>query len=68
MIDRARHSCGILDTNTVVLLPRLHDAAMLPDEALISAVTLAEMSVGQLVALTDKDKADRQACQWPIPG
>ncbi len=61
MIDRVRHSRGILDTNTVILLPRMHDVTMLPEEALITAVTLAELSVGPLVAQTDKDRADRQA-------
>jgi hypothetical protein len=41
---------GILDTSTVILLPRLSDPTLLPAEPLITAVTLAELSVGPLVA------------------
>jgi len=36
---------GLIDTNTVVYLPAL-DPARLPDEMVISAVTLAELSAG----------------------
>jgi tRNA(fMet)-specific endonuclease VapC len=56
-----RHERGVLDTSTVILLPRLTDPAVLPDEPLITAVTLAELSVGPLVAATDKERAARQA-------
>lgn len=52
---------GILDTNTVILLPRMADATLLPVEPLITAVTLAELSVGPLVASTDDERAARQA-------
>jgi len=52
---------GILDTSTVILLPRLNDPALLPPEPLITAVTLAELSVGPLVATTDEERAARQA-------
>jgi len=52
---------GLLDTNTVILLPRLTDPKTLPEEPLISAITLAELSVGPLVARSDADRADRQA-------
>ena len=52
---------GVLDTNTVILLPRLTDPAVLPAEPLITAVTLAELSVGPLVASTDAERAARQA-------
>jgi predicted nucleic acid-binding protein len=50
-----------LDTNTVIMLPRVIDAALLPAEPLITAVTLAELSVGPLVASTDAERAARQA-------
>jgi predicted nucleic acid-binding protein len=50
-----------LDTNTVIMLPRVTDAALLPAEPLITAVTLAELSVGPLVASTDAERAARQA-------
>jgi tRNA(fMet)-specific endonuclease VapC len=52
---------GILDTSVVLLLSRLTDPASLPAEPLITAVTLAELSVGPLVASTDSERAARQA-------
>jgi predicted nucleic acid-binding protein len=50
-----------LDTNTVIMLPRVTDETCLPAEPLITAVTLAELSVGPLVASTDAERAARQA-------
>ena len=52
---------GLLDTSTLILLPRLHDPDALPEEPLISTITLAELSVGPLVAKTDEERAARQA-------
>ncbi|MEJ5945010.1 type II toxin-antitoxin system VapC family toxin [Pseudokineococcus basanitobsidens] len=54
---------GLLDTSTVVLLGRLGDDAVaaLPDEPLVSAITLAELSVGPLVAATEAERSARQA-------
>src|SRR3954452_2553197 len=52
---------GILDTSTVILLSRLSDPTPLPAEPLITAVTLAELSVGPLVARTEEERAARQA-------
>lgn len=52
---------GILDTSTVLLLPRLSDADQLPSEPVITTVTLAELSVGPLVAQTDAERSARQA-------
>ena len=52
---------GILDTSTLILLPRLADSSALPDEPLITAVTLAELSVGPLVASSESERAARQA-------
>ncbi len=52
---------GLLDTSTVILLPRLRDPALLPDRPLISAITLAELSVGPLVATDDTERALRLA-------
>jgi predicted nucleic acid-binding protein len=51
---------GILDTSTVILLERLEEDD-LPAEPLITAVTLAELSVGPLVATDDAERAARQA-------
>ncbi len=52
---------GVLDTSTVIRLGRLSDAAVLPAEPLITAVTLAELSVGPLVARDERERAARQA-------
>lgn len=61
MIERVRHARGILDTSTVILLGQLDDPAALPDEPLITAITLAELTVGPLVATSDIERAARQA-------
>jgi tRNA(fMet)-specific endonuclease VapC len=50
-----------LDTSTVMMLSRISDPAVLPAEPLITAVTLAELTVGPLVAATDEERAARQA-------
>ena len=52
---------GILDTSTVLLLGKLSDAASLPAEPLITAVTLAELAVGPLVTSDEEERARRQA-------
>ncbi|MFZ0493732.1 MAG: type II toxin-antitoxin system VapC family toxin [Acidimicrobiia bacterium] len=52
-------SRGILDTSTLILLGRLSDTSTLPDEPLITAITLAELSVGPLVA--SMERSARQA-------
>jgi tRNA(fMet)-specific endonuclease VapC len=57
----ARPSRGVLDTSTVILLSRITDPALLPDEPVITAVTLAELSVGPLLAATEPERAARQA-------
>jgi tRNA(fMet)-specific endonuclease VapC len=51
---------GVLDTSTVILLGRLR-ASDLPAEPSITAVTLAELSVGPLVATDSNERAARQA-------
>ena len=56
-----RHERGILDTSTVILLTRIEDETLLPMEPLISAVTLAELSVGPLLATTELERAARQS-------
>lgn len=52
---------GLLDTSTVILLSRLRDPSVLPERPLISAITLAELSVGPLVSGTDAERAARLA-------
>lgn len=56
----AGSSTGIIDTNTLILLGRL-DPDDLPTTPLITAITLAELSVGPLVATDDLERARRQA-------
>ena len=52
---------GMLDTSTVILLGDLRDPSVLPDECVISVVTLAELSVGPHVAGTARERSARQA-------
>ncbi|MDQ2665783.1 MAG: type II toxin-antitoxin system VapC family toxin [Gemmatimonadota bacterium] len=61
MIARVKRQRGILDTSTVILLPRIEEPGVLPEEPLITAVTLAELTVGPLVATSDEERAARQA-------
>lgn len=52
---------GVLDTSTVIQLRRIADPGALPAEPLVTAVTLAELAVGPLVAEDASEKAARQA-------
>jgi len=52
---------GVLDTSVVILLGQLDAHAHLPEEPLITAVTLAELSVGPLVTDDESERAVRQA-------
>lgn len=55
-------SCeGILDTNTFILASRLEDAKHLPNTPLITTITLAELSVGPLVASDLQERTLRQS-------
>jgi len=56
-----RHARGVLDTSTVIELGRIADPALLPIEPQITTVTLAELSVGPLVASDERERAARQA-------
>jgi predicted nucleic acid-binding protein len=58
---RERHDRGVLDTSTLLQLPRIEDPDILPLEPLITAITLAELSVGPLVASTEEERVARQA-------
>ena len=55
------HGRGVLDTSTVILLPQLADPSVLPTEPAITAVTLAELSVGPLLTDDERERARRQA-------
>ena len=51
---------GLLDTSTVILLGRVADPGMLPDDCVISAVTLAELSAGPHLASSPSERVARQ--------
>ncbi len=51
----------MLDTSTVILLGRLSNASVLPTDSVVSAITLAELSVGPHVARTPRERVARQA-------
>ncbi len=51
----------MLDTSTVILLGRLSNASVLPTDSVVSAITLAELSVGPHVARTPREQVARQA-------
>ena len=57
----SRHPRGVLDTCAVILLDRLSRAEALPLVPVITAITLAELSVGPLVAASEVERARRQA-------
>jgi predicted nucleic acid-binding protein len=50
-----------LDTSAVIALRNITDPSALPIEPLITAVTLAELSAGPLVARDERERAARQA-------
>ena len=56
-----RPTRGILDTSAVIALRDITDPSALPVEPLITAVTLAELSAGPLVARDERERAARQA-------
>src|SRR5260370_11727230 len=56
-----RPARGILDPSTVLLMQRITAPSALPAEPLITTVTLAELSVGPLVAHDERERAARQA-------
>lgn len=54
------HPVGLLDTSAVISLPLLRNPAVLPARPMISAITLAELSVGPLVTDDTAERARRQ--------
>ncbi len=57
----SRPERGLLDTSVVLRLPFITDPELLPVEPSISTITLAELSVGPLVAPSETERAARQA-------
>lgn len=54
-----RHDRGLLDTSVVIKLDQV-DAADLPDELAIAAITLAELAAGPLATDDPNERARRQ--------
>ena len=59
--DRTRPEFGLIDTSVVIGLADVADPSELPLRPLIAAVTLAELSLGPLVARDDATRLARQA-------
>ena len=59
-MDAHRDRRGLLDTSTLILLGQVRPE-QLPEEPLISTITLAELSVGPLVADEPEEASARQA-------
>jgi tRNA(fMet)-specific endonuclease VapC len=59
--ESERYARGLLDTSAVIMLPRVGDPSALPETALISTITLAELSVGPLVTADEQERVVRQA-------
>ena len=59
--DLVRAAFGLLDTSVVIGLADVADPGELPARPLISTITLAELSLGPLVARDDTVRAARQA-------
>ena len=55
------HAEGLLDTDTLILLPQLIDPAVLPAVPLITTITLAELAVGPLITDDETERAARLA-------
>jgi predicted nucleic acid-binding protein len=52
---------GVLDTSTLIGLAEVAVPEALPEKPLITTITLAELSVGPLVARDERERAARQA-------
>ena len=57
----SRRRDGLLDTSALILLGKISDTSVLPERARISAVTLAELSVGPLVTDDPAKRGQRLA-------
>lgn len=54
-----RHAAGLLDTSVVIDLETL-DAALLPEQVAVCAVTMAELAAGPAAAQNPDERARRQ--------
>lgn len=60
-MTRPRTPEALLDTNTIILLPRLGQSGLLPPRGAVSTITIAELCVGPLVADDPEIAAVRRA-------
>lgn len=58
---RGVHQRAILDTSALILIDRIPSVELLPRVPLITAISLAELSVGALVVRNDVERARRVA-------
>jgi predicted nucleic acid-binding protein len=58
---RGVHQRAILDTSALILIDRIPSVELLPRIPLITAISLAELSVGTLVVRNDMERARRVA-------
>lgn len=58
---RGSHQRAILDTSALILLDRIPSVELLPRVPMITAISLAELSVGPLVVGNDVERARRVA-------
>lgn len=58
---RHAHQRAILDTSTLILIDRIPSVELLPRVPMITAISLAELSVGPLVVRNDVERARRVA-------
>ncbi|HEX3043030.1 MAG TPA: type II toxin-antitoxin system VapC family toxin [Solirubrobacterales bacterium] len=59
MTVSSKHIRGVLDTSVLILRDRLSGRDVLPAVPLITAITLAELSAGPLVAANEVERARR---------
>ena len=57
----SRHPRGLLDTSVVIRLAALPSPEVQPERPMISVVTVADLSVGPIVARSDAERAARLA-------
>jgi tRNA(fMet)-specific endonuclease VapC len=58
---RSGHQRAILDTSALILIDRIPSVEFLPRVPMITAISLAELSVGPLVVRNDVERARRVA-------
>jgi tRNA(fMet)-specific endonuclease VapC len=60
-VSQGTHQRGILDTSALIHLDQFSSVELLPRVPMITAITLAELSVGPLVVKSEVERAHRVA-------